>query len=108
MAKKTFVQITDDLDGSEDAKTVSFALKGVSYEIDLAAANEAELDAALAPYITAGRKAQKSTSRQTKPAVAGEYRDLAAVRTWAKANGHSVSDRGRVPQTVLVAYDEAH
>ena len=35
MARKTQVILTDDTDGSEATGTVSFALDGVSYEIDL-------------------------------------------------------------------------
>ena len=34
--------------------------------------------------------------------------DLGAVRTWARANGHDVNDRGRVPADVLAAYQAAH
>ena len=32
----------------------------------------------------------------------------AAVRAWARANGHVVSDRGRIPAAVQAAYDAAH
>ncbi|WP_444546482.1 histone-like nucleoid-structuring protein Lsr2 [Brachybacterium paraconglomeratum] len=35
MARKTQVILTDDVDGSEATQTVSFALDGVAYEIDL-------------------------------------------------------------------------
>ncbi|WP_445403177.1 Lsr2 family DNA-binding protein (plasmid) [Streptomyces sp. LE64] len=34
--------------------------------------------------------------------------ELAAVRTWARANGHQVADAGMVPKRVLEAYDAAH
>ncbi|MBQ9918656.1 MAG: Lsr2 family protein, partial [Microbacterium sp.] len=34
--------------------------------------------------------------------------DLAAVREWARANGHTVSDRGRIPASVLEAYGAAN
>jgi hypothetical protein len=29
----------------------------------------------------------------------------AAVREWARAHGHDVSDRGRISKTVMQAYD---
>ena len=32
---------------------------------------------------------------------------LAEVRTWANANGHTVADRGRIPQSVIEAYGVA-
>ena len=35
MSKSVSVIITDDLDGSENAETVSFGFDGVTYEIDL-------------------------------------------------------------------------
>ncbi|MFD3503937.1 histone-like nucleoid-structuring protein Lsr2 [Streptomyces sp. NPDC058642] len=34
--------------------------------------------------------------------------ELAAIRTWARANGHQVADAGIVPKRVLQAYDAAH
>jgi hypothetical protein len=42
--------------------------------------------------------------RRTRGAVPA---DPAVVRTWARANGHEVKDRGRVPAAVLAAYAEA-
>jgi len=30
------------------------------------------------------------------------------VREWARANGHQVSDRGRISAEVQDAYDKAH
>ena len=35
MAQKTQIILVDDIDGSEAIQTVTFALDGVSYEIDL-------------------------------------------------------------------------
>ncbi|MFF0087840.1 histone-like nucleoid-structuring protein Lsr2 [Streptomyces canus] len=34
--------------------------------------------------------------------------ELAAIRTWARAHGHQVADRGTPAKTVLDAYDAAH
>ncbi|MFG3499339.1 histone-like nucleoid-structuring protein Lsr2 [Streptomyces sp. NPDC047928] len=34
--------------------------------------------------------------------------ELAAIRTWARANGHQVADAGMVPKRILEAYDAAH
>ena len=48
MAQKTVVLLSDDLDGGTADETVTFALDGVSYEIDLSAANAAMLRQALA------------------------------------------------------------
>lgn len=34
--------------------------------------------------------------------------ELAAIRTWARANGYQVADKGNLAKTVLDAYDAAH
>ena len=31
-----------------------------------------------------------------------------AIRDWARKNGHQVSDRGRIPASVVDAYESAH
>ena len=110
MAKQTTVTITDDLDGSANAKEVSFSLNGRSWVIDLSAKNRAALEKALKPYIAKATE-QGQRSRRGK-AVRSSSRaksrtDLAAVRSWAKYNGHHVSDRGRISVDVMNASDAA-
>jgi len=48
MAQKVDVRFVDDLDGSEASGTVSFALDGRAYEIDLSEENAAKLRDSLA------------------------------------------------------------
>lgn len=113
MAKKQYIQLIDDLDGSvieEGAgKTVRFSLNGRAYEIDLSSANVEKLEEALRPFIAAGRSlstgatADRSSARRSS----GAKRDLAAIRTWAGENGFTVSTRGRIPEHVLAAYEAA-
>jgi hypothetical protein len=110
MAKQTTVTITDDLDGSANAKEVSFSLNGRTWVIDLSAKNRAALEKALKPYIAKATE-QGRRSRPGKPTRSSSRSkartDLAAVREWAKNNGHQVSDRGRISADVLKAYDAA-
>nr|WP_277551869.1 histone-like nucleoid-structuring protein Lsr2 [Kocuria oceani] len=40
--------------------------------------------------------------------ASGSNPDTAKIRAWAKENGHEVSDRGRIHQTVKNAYYAAH
>lgn len=113
MAKKIVHQIIDDLDGTVlevgEGETVHFSLDGVAYEIDLTDDNAAALRAAVAPFISAGRRLARTAAVSSPAPKRGSGRtDLAAVRAWANDNGHSVSDRGRVPASVLEAYDAAH
>ena len=108
MAKTTVVQVSDDLDGSSNASEVRFAFEGTEYAIDLSSKNRKAFEKALRPYIEAGTKVSGRRSGASRPArpkrVSAASVDLAAVRAWAKENGHQVSDRGRLPKAVLDAY----
>jgi hypothetical protein len=110
MAKnvETIVTLTDDLDGSKADRTVAFGYDGVSYEIDLSKKNATALEKALAPYIAAARKVPSRGGRRNRGSASGRRPDLTAVREWARANGHEISHRGRVPAAILEAYDAAH
>jgi len=115
MAQKVQIVLTDDLDGAAADETVTFALDGTSYEIDLTSANAERLRAAIAPYVAAGRRAAGPRGRSAAPGRSARRRgarrstsDAAAIRTWAKVNGHPVSERGRIPAPVRAAYEAAH
>lgn len=111
MAQKVQILLVCDLhDGDvEGTETVSFAVDGAAYEIDVCDAHGAELRDAFAPYVGAARRAGRSSAsaRRGRPAKAGG-RDTGAIREWAKQHGHTVSERGRLSATVLAAYDAAH
>jgi hypothetical protein len=107
MAQKVSIVLIDDIDGGDADETVSFALDGTSYEIDLASANAARLREALAPYVGHARKVGSARRGATaKKSASGSTRD---VREWARSNGWpDLGDRGRVPAEVQTAYDAAH
>jgi len=113
MARKTQVVLTDDIDGSEATQTLTFAFQGVSYEIDLNDDHASALEESFHDWIESARKV--TSSQSTKPrrsgvsaGASGGGRDLNEVRVWLRSNGHEVADRGRVSQTLLEEYDEAH
>jgi Lsr2 len=108
MSKSASVIITDDLDGSENAETVSFGFDGVTYEIDLGKKNRSSLRRALAPFIEAGRRAPRRRRRRGASRPAGSPADRSAVRTWARAAGLKVSERGRISADIMRQYDAAH
>lgn len=108
MAQRTMIQLIDDIDGSEAVETITFALDGVSYEIDLNEENSEQLRADFASWVGAARRSGGRARRGTAPRAARTGRDLNAVREWARENGYEVSDRGRVAARVLEAYDAAH
>ncbi|MGZ4611125.1 MAG: histone-like nucleoid-structuring protein Lsr2 [Actinomycetes bacterium] len=108
MAQKVQVILVDDIDGGSAEETVSFSLDGVSYEIDLSAANAAKLRDDFAPYVgTARRVGGRSAGRPRGRRPAGDNR-TSQIREWARANGHQVNERGRIAADVVAAYDNAH
>ncbi|MGY1710848.1 Lsr2 family protein [Geodermatophilus sp. SYSU D00758] len=110
MAQRTVIRLVDDLDDTEigqgGGETISFALDGRQYEIDLTNDHASELRAALDRYVRVARKVggRRSPSRATttgaKVAAPVDYSPQ-AVRAWAKANKIDVSPRGRIPQSVV-------
>jgi nucleoid-associated protein Lsr2 len=114
VAQKVQVLLLDDLDGSEAEETVSFSLDGTSYEIDLSTGNANSLRDALAKYVGAARKAgrtaagRQSGGRSRGGGSAAIDRDqAAAIRAWAKKQGLQVSDRGRIPASIIEQYNTA-
>jgi Lsr2 len=115
MAKKVTVTLVDDFDGEGNAdETVEFGLDGVTYEIDLTTKNAAKLRADLKKWIDSGRRV--GGRRRSRTAVAGGARggrgsidreQSAAIRDWARRNGHNVSTRGRIPADVIDAFHAA-
>jgi hypothetical protein len=111
MAKRVHVVLEDDLDGGTADETVSFALDGVSYEIDLSRANAAKLRDALAGYVGHGRRVgapPRGRARRSGTPARTDREQLQAIREWARANGHQVSDRGRIAASVVEAFNAAH
>ena len=109
MAQRVQYLLVDDIDGTEAVETVSFSLDGVSYEIDVTAANAKKLRNDLSSWVGHARRSGGRKSSRKAGASAGQRRgDLSAVREWARKNGHQVSDRGRISADILGAYDKAH
>lgn len=105
MAQKVQVLLVDDIDGGRADETVSFALDGVSYEIDLASRRAEELRAALAPWVA---KARRATAKRGRSSGSSSGGDVAKIRAWARAHGHSVNERGRISREIREAYEAAN
>jgi hypothetical protein len=96
-------------------QTIAFGLDGQAYEIDLDADHAGALRSILQRYIDAGRRigeqptapATTGSVRPRRSAASAQQNDPAAIRAWARAKGHPVSDRGRIPAPVLEAYEAA-
>jgi hypothetical protein len=111
MAKKVTVTLVDDFDGEGAAdETVEFGLDGVTYEIDLSAKNATKLRNDLKLWVEAsrrvgGRRRGRTSSGRGRGAIDREQ--SAAIRDWARRNGHNVSTRGRIPADVIDAFHAA-
>lgn len=108
MARKVITTVLDDIDGSEDAETVTFSYKGTAYEIDLSDKNAQKLEAALQPYVSAARKVGRSSSASSSRGSRSNSADLQKIRDWAAENGVEVSARGRIAQSVVDQYNAAN
>jgi Lsr2 len=112
MALQTVV--TSDLSGSADATTVAFGLDGRAYEIDLTEKERADFDKALKKYLDAARAVGRvaSTASKAKPKAAKSRAAgtpaPADIRVWAAEVGYEVPARGRIPESVVQAYTDAH
>jgi hypothetical protein len=119
MAQRVNVVLVDDIDGNDAVETVTFGLDGVEYEIDLSEENANKLRESLSLYVGHGRRTggrrrsgggqsgdqKPSRSRSTS---SSDGPSASEIREWARANGHTVPDRGRVSSEVREAYAAAH
>ena len=112
MAQRIITELTDDTDGKPADETVTFALDGRNYEIDLTAKNAAALRKAFDVYVKNGRRIggtrPRGSNRAGSPSSPskGEV-DTKAVREWAAKNGYELSARGRIPAKVIDAFRAA-
>lgn len=114
MAKKVTVALVDDIDGASEAdETVTFAVDGVEYEIDLSSANAEKLRNQLSPWAEHGRRITRrgragaiSSPRRGRAKVDREQSN--AIREWARKNGHDISSRGRIPTEILESYNASN
>src|SRR5512144_2163000 len=103
------VQIFDDLDGTPATQTIRYGFADDTYEIDLNDAHAQKFEELLAPYIEHSRNvAEVAPQPQPRPRRGrrggGERRspeELQEIRQWARAQGFSVSDRGRIKAEIL-------
>ena len=96
MATKTTIARVDDLDGGPADETVRFSLDGHDFEIDLNRRNASAFRRKIAPFLAHARAARKRGPRT----VSSRERS-ATIRAWARSQGITVSDRGRLPATVI-------
>ena len=106
MAQKVTVALEDDLDGGPADETVRFGLDGAEYEIDLSNKHATAFRRQLAPFTEHARKAGRAQRR--RPGRTASSRERSGdIRAWAKDQGIAVSERGRIPASVVEQYEAA-
>jgi hypothetical protein len=111
MVQKTVVTVVCDLphDGEiEGSETVSFSLDGTAYEIDVCSAHAKELHDSFSAYIEHARRVSGGVARRRK-ARSGPGRERSSeIRQWARDRGEKVSERGRIPASIIQEYEATH
>lgn len=110
MAQKTVVTVVCDLphDGEiEGTESVSFAFDGNAYEIDLCEPHSKELREKVGAFADHARRASAGGRRRKARSGPGRERS-SEIREWARQRGHKVSERGRIPASIIAEYEAAH
>jgi hypothetical protein len=105
VASKTVVEWVDDIDGEPAAETVTFALDGVEYEIDLSTEHATQLRTALTEFI---RKARPETTAPRRASATVEEVDeqpvlMPAPATSAEAARHLPAPRSAIKSRISPA-----
>jgi hypothetical protein len=106
MAQKITVALEDDLDGGPADETVRFGLGGSEYEIDLSTKNAKAFRKQLAPFVEHARKAGRGQPRRSARTRSSRQHS-GDIRAWAKGQDIAVSERGRIPASVVEKYEAA-
>jgi hypothetical protein len=106
MATKITFALEDDLVGGPAEETLRFGVDGSEYEIDLNKKNARAFRQQLAPFIEHARKAGRGQRR--RPVRTSSSRERSGgIRVWAKDQGIAVSERGRIPASIIEQYESA-
>lgn len=112
MARRTIVETFDDIDGTaleDGGETISFAVDGVEYTIDLNKKNARDFRKKIDYYVehatrVGGRKRKAGSARPSDPNSPSSKE----IREWAVEEGFEVPARGRLPQSLVDEYVAAH
>jgi hypothetical protein len=85
---------------------VRFGLGSSEYEIDLSKKNARAFRKGLSQFVEHARKAGRAQSRRAARTSANRQRS-GDIRAWAKTQGIKLSERGRIPASVVQQYEAA-
>lgn len=111
MARKVITTHISDLSGKDADETIRFSLNDKHYRIDLTTKEASDLRKALDTYIDSAEKLPKrevAESLKRGTSTRGNSGERTRIREWARENGYSVGDRGRISQEIRDAYAAAN
>jgi hypothetical protein len=120
MAKEIITRLIDDITNQAvedgEGESIQFGVNGVAYEIDLNDKNAAKFHETMKFYIDHSSRVEVHSSapahapqrRAASKSVKSDPQQLAAMRTWLREQGHAVSDRGRIAQSLQDIYNTAN
>jgi hypothetical protein len=109
IVQKPVVKIFDDLSGAElpeTTKPVRYDFNGRAYHLYLSDDSKRTVDQFISDLTSGADEIVTGSRLKAPPIKAGHTLD--DVRTWARQNGHAVSDNRRAPNSVIEAFNAAH
>ena len=116
MAQRVQVLLVCDVheDDTPGTQTVTFALEGATYEIDLCEQHVEELHKSFGAFVGAARRTGgrgRPSGRAAAPASGRrggtDRQRTQEIRQWARANNLSVNERGRIPAEIVAQFESA-
>lgn len=111
MAQKVQVSVVCDLQHTKETEgqeTLTFSFDGNAYEIDACAEHAKELRDTISPFVEHARRSSPvGRGRRRQPQASGSRQESARIREWAKSRGLRVSERGRIPASIVAQYEAA-
>ncbi len=102
MAKHVIIKRSDDLGAPGEAETITLGFNGREIEVDLSNRNRGILERYLDKYFEVGRPVLRQNQ------IRNNVCDLKRIRAWAAKNGYTLSNRGRIPLSVMKAYEDSN
>jgi nucleoid-associated protein Lsr2 len=91
-----------------NADTVPFSLDGTNYEVELCPKDREAIEKIFGKYTPHARRAKVTSVPAVKVRTVIDRRNSARIRAWAASQGIQVSERGRIPESVIQKYAAAH
>lgn len=109
MGQKVRIERFSDLSGESlpdgEGETIVYSVYGKAYEIDLTAQEAADFHRTLDPFIAVSRRVKGGEGKKNRSTA--DRQKLSDIRDWARNQGYEVSERGRISQEILEAFEAA-